>query len=57
MYEKSKKTMLAHTLNGSSLALPRIVAALMENNQTEKGIMIPDALRPYTGFDMIPFTD
>lgn len=44
---------LAHTLNGSSLALPRIVAALLENNQTPDGIRIPKALVPYTGFDMI----
>ena len=48
-----KKTRLAHTLNGSSLALPRIVAALLENNQTPDGIRIPEALIPYTGFDMI----
>ncbi len=48
-----KKTTFAHTLNGSSLALPRIVAALLENNQTEAGIMIPEILRPYTGFDRI----
>ena len=47
------KTQLAHTLNGSSLALPRVVAALLENNQTEDGILIPEALRPYTGFDKI----
>ena len=45
---------LAHTLNGSALALPRIVAALLENNQTPEGIRIPEALRPYTGFDLIP---
>lgn len=44
---------LAHTLNGSSLALPRIVAALLENNQTPEGIRIPKALVPYTGFEMI----
>ena len=50
---ESKKTMLAHTLNGSALALPRIVAALLENNQTEKGIVIPEILRKYTGFDQI----
>ena len=50
---ETKKTELAHTLNGSSLALPRIVAALLENNQTPEGIVIPEALRPYTGFDMI----
>ena len=49
----NKKTQLAHTLNGSSLALPRIVAALLENNQTENGIRIPEVLVPYTGFDMI----
>ena len=47
------KPQAAHTLNGSALALPRIVAALLENNQTENGVMIPDALRPYTGFDRI----
>ena len=47
------KTQLAHTLNGSSLALPRVVAALLENNQTEDGIVIPEVLRPYTGFDKI----
>ncbi|MEZ5198119.1 MAG: serine--tRNA ligase [Bacteroidales bacterium] len=47
------KTKLAHTLNGSALALPRIVAALLENNQTEKGIRIPNALQPYTGFEYI----
>lgn len=45
---------LAHTLNGSALALPRIVAALLENNQTPEGIRIPKALVPYTGFDIIP---
>jgi seryl-tRNA synthetase len=48
-----KKTTLCHTLNGSALALPRIVAALLENNQTPEGIRIPKALIPYTGFDMI----
>jgi seryl-tRNA synthetase len=47
------KTELAHTLNGSALALPRIVAALLENNQTPEGIRIPQALIPYTGFDLI----
>ena len=47
------KNQLAHTLNGSALALPRIVATLLENNQTPEGIRIPDALRPYTGFDWI----
>ncbi len=48
-----KKPELAHTLNGSALALPRIVAALLENNQTPEGIRIPKALVPYTGFDLI----
>ena len=48
-----KKTQLAHTLNGSALALPRIVAALLENNQTPEGLRIPHALIPYTGFDSI----
>ncbi|MBP5561073.1 MAG: serine--tRNA ligase [Muribaculaceae bacterium] len=48
-----KKTHLCHTLNGSALALPRIVAALLENNQTPEGIVIPEALRRYTGFDII----
>lgn len=48
-----KKTHLCHTLNGSSLALPRILAALLENNQTENGIRIPEVLVPYTGFEMI----
>ena len=47
------KTQLAHTLNGSSLALPRVVAALLEDNQTPEGIIIPEVLRPYTGFDRI----
>ncbi|PVX52525.1 seryl-tRNA synthetase [Balneicella halophila] len=51
--KNSKGTTLAHTLNGSALALPRIMAALLENNQTEKGIRIPDALVPYTRFDLI----
>ncbi len=48
-----KKIELCHTLNGSALALPRIVAALLEDNQTPEGIRIPQALIPYTGFDMI----
>ena len=48
-----KKTHLCHTLNGSALALPRIVAALLENNQTSEGIRIPAALQRYTGFDII----
>lgn len=47
------KTKLAHTLNGSALALPRIVAALLENNQTPQGIKIPKALVPYTGFELL----
>ena len=51
--DANKKTQLAHTLNGSSLALPRIVAALLENNQTAEGIRIPEVLIPYTGFDII----
>ena len=49
----TKKTELCHTLNGSALALPRIVAAILENNQTEEGIRIPKALVPYTGFELI----
>jgi len=48
-----KKTQLAHTLNGSALALPRIMAALLENNQTDEGIVIPEAIRSYCGFDII----
>lgn len=48
-----KKTELCHTLNGSALALPRIVAALLENNQTPEGIRIPKALVPYCGFELI----
>jgi seryl-tRNA synthetase len=48
-----KKTQLVHTLNGSAMALPRIVAALLENNQTPEGIRIPEALIPYTGFEYI----
>ena len=48
-----KKTHLLHTLNGSALALPRILAAILENNQTEEGIKIPEILVPYTGFDLI----
>jgi seryl-tRNA synthetase len=51
--DKKGKTQLAHSLNGSALALPRIVAALLENNQTEKGIKIPPVLVPYTGFEWI----
>ena len=48
-----KQTKLVHTLNGSALALPRIVAAILENNQTEAGIKLPAVLVPYTGFDII----
>lgn len=48
-----KKIQLCHTLNGSALALPRIVAALLENNQTLEGIVVPECLRKYTGFDII----
>ena len=48
-----KKTQLCHTLNGSALALPRIVASLLENHQTPEGVVIPEALRKFTGFDMI----
>jgi seryl-tRNA synthetase len=51
--DKNGKTQLAHTLNGSALALPRIVASLLENNQTPDGIKIPKALQPYTGFEII----
>jgi seryl-tRNA synthetase len=48
-----KKNQLCHTLNGSALALPRIVAALLENHQVADGIIIPEALRKFTGFDKI----
>ena len=51
--EGNAKPQLAHTLNGSALALPRIVAALLENNQSVDGIRIPPVLVPYTGFDRI----
>jgi seryl-tRNA synthetase len=50
---EDKKTYLAHTLNGSALALPRVLAAILENYQTEDGIVIPEVLRPFTGFDKI----
>lgn len=50
---EDKKTRLCHTLNGSALALPRIMAALLENNQTAEGIVVPECLRRYTGFDII----
>ena len=52
-FRDGKQTRLAHTLNGSALALARIVAALLENNQTPEGIRIPAVLRPYTGFDLL----
>ena len=48
-----KKTQLCHTLNGSALALPRIVASMLENHQTQDGVVIPEALRKFTGFDVI----
>ena len=51
--DENKKTALLHTLNGSALALPRIVAAILENNQSSEGIAIPKVLRKYTGFDVI----
>ena len=50
---EDKKTRLCHSLNGSALALPRIMAALLENNQTPEGIIVPECLRRYTGFDII----
>lgn len=50
---KDGKSELAHTLNGSSLALPRVLAGILENYQTEDGIQVPEVLIPYTGFDMI----
>ena len=51
--DKEGKTQLAHSLNGSALALPRIVAAILENNQTPDGIVMPKVLVPYLGFDKI----
>lgn len=51
--DENNKTQLAHTLNGSALALPRILAGILENYQTEKGIKIPEVLVPYVGFDLI----
>ncbi|MCW0482654.1 serine--tRNA ligase [Gaoshiqia sediminis] len=51
--EQTKKPVIAHTLNGSALALPRIVAALLENNQTPEGIRVPEVLVPFCGFDLI----
>ena len=51
--DENGKMQLCHTLNGSALALPRIVAALLENNQTPDGIVMPECLQPYLGFDKI----
>ncbi|KGO83175.1 seryl-tRNA synthetase [Flavobacterium beibuense F44-8] len=51
--DKDGKNQLAHTLNGSSLALPRVLAGILENYQTPEGIVVPEVLRPYTGFDII----
>ncbi len=53
--DKNKKNQLAHTLNGSSLALPRVLAGILENYQTPEGIKIPEVLVPYCGFDMIDY--
>ena len=50
---ETKKTELCHTLNGSALALPRIVAAILEDNQTPEGIVVPKALVPYMGCEII----
>ena len=55
--DNNKKNKLVHTLNGSALALPRIMAALLENNQFDGGVAIPEVLIPYTGFDSIDFKD
>ena len=55
--DNNKKNKLVHTLNGSALALPRIMAALLENNQFDGGVAIPEALIPYTGFNSIDFKD
>ncbi|RME95578.1 MAG: serine--tRNA ligase, partial [Bacteroidetes bacterium] len=52
-YRDDKQNKLAHTLNGSALALPRIIAALLENNQVADGIVIPQVLHSYTGFAKI----
>lgn len=51
--DENGKMQLCHTLNGSALALPRVVAALLENFQTPDGIIVPEVLRKYTGFDII----
>jgi seryl-tRNA synthetase len=52
-FREGKEMQLVHTLNGSALALARIVASIMENNQSPEGIVIPEVLRKYTGFDLI----
>jgi seryl-tRNA synthetase len=52
-FREGKNTRLAHTLNGSALALARIVAALLENNQSPDGVVIPEVLRSYTGFKIL----
>ena len=52
-HAEDKKIELCHTLNGSALALPRIVAAIIENNQTPEGIRVPKVLVPYCGFEML----
>jgi seryl-tRNA synthetase len=51
--DENKKTRLLHSLNGSALALPRIYASILENNQTPEGIKIPKLLQPYTGFELL----
>ena len=51
--DKDGKNQLAHTLNGSSLALPRVLAGILENYQTPEGIVIPEVLQKYTGFSSI----
>ena len=53
--DKDKKIHLLHTLNGSALALPRVLAAILENYQDEKGISIPEALRPLLSFERIDY--
>ena len=50
---QGQKIALVHTLNGSSLALPRVLAGILENYQTPEGIVVPEVLRKYTGFDLI----
>jgi seryl-tRNA synthetase len=52
--EGDRKNRIAHTLNGSALALPRVLAAILENNQATSGITIPEVLIPYSGFEYIP---